>query len=469
VKALGDPAVGYVVEDKLLPALGHLVVPELHATLRIEKGKEIDAKKLRVLAEIEKDALKPLLVEATGKGSPEIKRTAIEILGERDPAAAEPIALRLLEETKAQEVRRAALGALGGATGDATLDALFKVFTDHRELRHQAGLSLARLTHPKTTERALSLLTKDLLELGNLKLPKADTKSKKEANEKLEKAHREKVDFLASVLDLLASRSDKLQTAETVLGVFHNHKVKEARNAAALALLKSGYSKAFDELAPSVYEADWETQDGFVEGILQQDPDHAFERLGRFLDPVTFKGKNHVAFANRVLGSLEGQGDSGEEPTEDEEEADDKPEVRPPSILQKDPRWAEAAIKLLDHKDLSDNAIDVLGNIKSDRAKEAVIAHAAAQKKSDQGWRILRILATYRDARVPPLMMRYLDLMQGSWARRWVFRTLREYDDPTVVPALKSWLEAKKKKLDKRDKEELEETLRLLERDRNVS
>jgi hypothetical protein len=156
-------------------------------------------------------------------------------------------------------------------------------------------------------------------------------------------------------------------------------------------------------------------------------------------------------------------------PTEDEEEADDKPEVRPPSILQKDPRWTEAAIALLDHKELGDNALDVLGKIKSDRAKEAVITHAAAQKKSDQGWRILRILATYRDARIPPLMMRYLDLMQGSWARRWVFRTLREYDDASIAPALRSWSEAKKRKLDNRDKEELEETLRLLERDRNVT
>jgi hypothetical protein len=271
------------------------------------------------------------------------------------------------------------------------------------------------------------------------------------------------------VLDLLASRSDKLQTAETVLGVFHDHKIKEVRNAAALALLKSGYSKAFDELAPSVYEADWETQDGFVEGILQRDPDHAFARLGRFLDAGSFKGKNHVIFANRILGSLEGQAGGGDEPDEDEEEADDQPEVRAPSFLQKDPRWAEAIIELLDHKELSANALDALGNVKSDRVKEAVLAFAAAQKKTDQSWRILRVLEGYRDARIPPLMLHYLDLMQGAWARRWVFRALREYDDPTIVPALKSWSEAKKKKLDNRDKEELEETLRLLERDRSIS
>jgi hypothetical protein len=270
------------------------------------------------------------------------------------------------------------------------------------------------------------------------------------------------------VLDLLASRKDRLQTAETVLGVFQNHKVKEVKNAAALALLKSGFEKAFDELAPSVYEADWETQDGFVEGILEHDPEHAFERLGRFLDPATFKGKNHVVFAQRILRTIEGHSnDDGEEP-DDDDEADDKPEARPPSFLQKDPRWVEATIELLDHKDLTAAALDVLGKVKSDKAREAVIALAANQKKTDHAWRVLRVLAVYRDARIPMLMLRFLDLMKGSWARRWVFRTLREYDDAAVAPALKAW-GAGKKKLDNRDKEELEETLRLLERDRALT
>jgi hypothetical protein len=465
VRALGDPAVGHVVEDLLLPKLGHLVVPELRATLRIESGKELDAKKLRALATIVGAEIKPLLVEATAKGSPEIRRTAIERLAELDPAAAEPIALRLLTGDKSVEVRKAAVTALAGGTSDETLEALFVAFREGRDLRRKAGYSLARLAHPRTTERALALLTPELRALTNLKLPKADTKPKKEANAKLEKEHAEKVSFLAAVLDLLASRKDRLQTAETVLGVFHDHKVKEVKNAAALALLKSGFEKAFDELAPSVYEADWETQEGFIEGILEHDPEHAFERLGRFLDAASFKGKNHVGFANRVLDTLEGHSEGGDEPTDDNEEADDQPQVRPPTFLQKDPRWVDAAIKLLDHKDLSSSALDLLGKAKSDKAREAAIAMASAQKKPDNAWRILQVLALYRDARIPPLMLRFLDLMQGSWARRWVFRTLREYDDAAIAPALKAWA-AGKKKLDERDKGELETTLLFLERDR---
>jgi HEAT repeat protein len=468
VRALGDPAVGYVVADKLLPSLGHLVVPELEATLRIQHGKELDTKKLRVLAEIVGDEIKPRLVDATVKGSPDIRRTAVELLGDRDPAAAEPIALRLLAEDRSGEVRKAAVTALGGGKSDATLDALFKAFAN-ADLRRQAGLALARLDHPKATERAVALLTPELLSLANLKLPKADTKAKKEQNAKLEREHSDKVAFLSFVLDLLASRKDKLQTAETVLGVFHNHKIKEVKNAAALALLKSGYEKAFEELAPSVYDAEWDVQEDFVEGILEHDAAHVFDRLGRFLDPATFKGKNHVAFASRILSTLEGHSESGEEPTDDEaEEADDEPEARPPSFLQKDPRWTDAALRLLDHKDLMSDALDVLAKVKSDKAREAIIAVASAQKKGDNAWRILQVLALYRDPRVPPLMLRFLDLVQGSWARRWVFRTLREYDDPAIAPALKAW-GVSKKKLDKRDKEELESALQFLERDRALT
>jgi hypothetical protein len=272
--------------------------------------------------------------------------------------------------------------------------------------------------------------------------------------------------FLSAVLDLLAERKDRRDTAETVLGVFQGHKVKEIENAAARALLKSGYDKAFDELAPSVYEADWQTQDGFVEGVLKQDAAHAFDRLGRFLDPAGFKSKNHVAFAGRILETIEGHSEE-DEPDEDAEEDDDKPEVKPPSFLQKDPRWVDATILLLDQKELHDAALDVLAKAQTDRARDGVIAVAAAQQRSENVWRIVRALNVYRDPRIPPLLIRILDKAQG-WARRRVFGMLREYDDASLAQALRTWA-ATKKKLDGRVKEELEATLQFLERDRALA
>lgn len=467
VKAINDPAVGYVVAEELLPSLGHLVVPELKATLRLENGKETDAKKLRVLAAILKEEVKPLLIEAASKGSPEIRRTAVSELSELDPAAVEPIALKLLADDRSMEVRKAAASALGGARSDAALDALLAAFTEQRELRRPALVSLARIDHPKATERALALLTPELLGLANQKLPKADTPAKKKANEKLEQEHALKVGFLSDVLDLLASRQDKQGTTEKVLSVFHDHKIKEVKNAAARALLKSGYTKAFEELAPSVYDAEWETRDEFIEGILGREKDHAFERLGRFLDPASFKTKNHVAFAEHILDTLDGHSDDDDAEPEDEEQAD-KPEARALPILQQEPRWADAAIKLLDHKDLRGSALDLLAKVKSDKAKEAVIAYAGAQKKSDEPWRVMQALQAHKDPRIPPLLLRFIDMVTGTWARRGVFQVLREYDDPSIVPALKSW-GASKKRLETREREMLDELVQFLERDRALT
>ncbi len=470
VAALSDPSVGHVVEHELLPKLGQLVVPELRATLRIAKGRELDAKKLRVLAEIEKDAAKPLLIQAIEEGSPELRKAGINALSELAPKETEPLALKLVAGDRSVDVRRAAVIALGDGTSDETLEALFKAFTSSDELRRNAGYSLARLVHPRTTERALALLTPELLALPNLKLPKADTPAKKKANEKVEKEHQAKVDFLCAVLDLLASRKDKLETAEVVLAVFHDHKIKEVKNAAARALLKSGYDKAFDELAPSVYDADWETRDEFVEGILEHDPAHAFERLGRFLDASSFKGKNHVSFAEHILGTLEGKGDDDDE--QDDEaaaeaaaEGEDKPEARPPSFLKTDPRWTEAAIKLLDHKELTSSALDVLAKVKSDRVREIAIGLAAGKPRQELVWRLIQVLKVYKDPRVPPILLRFLDLLGGYWGRRTVFQVLREYDDPTVAPALEAWGKSKKR-LEKRDKDAVEETVTFLQRDR---
>src|SRR6185436_3234663 len=153
VAALRDSGIGYVVEEELLPKLGKLVVPELLATIRLEKGKALDAKKLRVLAAIQKEEARPLILKAAEKGSPDVREAAISTLAELDPAAAEPIALKMLATDRADDVRKAAVSALSGATSDEALAALLKVFTSAGRLRSYAGVSLAQLPHPNTTER----------------------------------------------------------------------------------------------------------------------------------------------------------------------------------------------------------------------------------------------------------------------------------------------------------------------------
>jgi HEAT repeat protein len=472
VAALSDSGIGYVVESDLLPKLGKLVVPELLATLRIEKGKALDAKKLRVLVAIQQKEAQPLVIQAAEKGSPELRGAAIAELAELDPAAAEPIALKMLANDRADDVKRAAVSALSGATSDEALDALFKVFTGTERLRSHAGVSLAQLSHPKTTERAVTLLTPALLSMTPYKMPKGLSGAKKAAAEKEERAHHGEVGYLGEILDLLASRKDK-DTSATVLDIFRKHKVKEVRGAAARALLKSGYEGAFDELAPSVVEADWETRSEFIEHIFKVDPTRAFDRLSRFLDPANLKTANHTSLAEHILDHIEGESDSADEP-EDEDEAaameEHEGEGAGPrrSFLDKDGRWVDAAIALLAKEELTNSALDVIAKVKSPKALDAVLKMASGKIKSHHAWRMLQVLTEHKDPRVPPMLLRFLDVLQGYWGRRAAYRAMRTYDDAAIGPALKGWA-AGKKRLEKRDKDEIEDLIQFLERDRALT
>jgi HEAT repeat protein len=473
VAALADAGIAHLVGTKLLPKLGAVVVPELVASLKLQ-GKETDARKLRALCEIQGAEAKGLLIEAIEKGSPEIRAAAITELSAIDAAATEPYALKLLAADRSEEVRKAAAKALGGATSDEALEALLKAFTATERLSPSAGAALAQLSHPKTTERVLALVTDELRALTPFKMPKGLTKAKKAEAEKAEREHAAKVRFFGAVLDLLASRKDR-DTSGTVLSVFREHKVKEVRNAAARALLKGGYQGAFEELAPSVYDADWETRSEFIEHIVTQDPARAFDRLGPFLDPRTLKTPNHVSFAEHILDHIEGESDDLDEPVDEaaaeaQEAHEGEASGQSLSLLEKDGRWADACIALLelDKEGLVNSALDVLSKVRSPKALDAVIKLTSTKIKGHNAWRLLQVLTTYKDPRVPPLLLRFLDVLNGYWGRRAAYNALRTYDDPAVLPALKAWASGKRR-LEKRDKDELDALIQFLERDRALS
>ncbi len=464
VAALADNALSAIVEDKLLPTLGQVVVPELRATLNLQ-GKVLDARKLRVLARIQGEASKSLLIEACEKGSAELRAAGIERLSAMEPQAAEPIALRLVASDRSLEVKKLAAEALGVAKSDAALEALLAAFFGPAELREYAARALGRLEHPDTTARVLGLCTEELMKLAPFK---PDPKAKKTEKDKAQRAHWDKVLFFSKLLEVLASRKDESAT-EMVLEVFRKHKVKEVKGAAARALLKSGYEGAFDELAPSVYEADWDTRSEFIDSILTREPERAFERLGRFLDPSSLKTKNHVAFAQNILDRLEGEFDAFADPEDEEGEKAPSEEraAKSTTSIDKDPRWIDAAIALLDHKELAGPAIDVLAHLKSPRVFDALLKLATSSNKGHHGSRLVYALVEYKDARVIPLLARQLEVLSGYWSRRTVYYAMRRLDDPALVPILREW--ATKKKLDRREKDELEGVVTFLERDRSLS
>lgn len=476
VRALSDSGVSFVVETELLPKLGSLVVPELRASLRVENGTAADARKVRVLATILKDEAHPLLVQAIEQGSPELRAAGLEELAKRNRNAAEPFALRLIAEDRAMNVRNVAADTLAFAEGDAAMEALFLAFTDDPQVLSNAGAALAKLRHPKATARALSLLSPELLALREPKLVKGATGTQKKENEKTEREHRRKVELLCELLDVLASRTDDPEVAPKVLSVFHEHKLKEINNAAARALLKSGYDKAFDELAPSVYDADWKTRSDFIQGVLDREPARAFDRLGRFVEPAALTGKNHVSFAQAILSHLVSR--SGEGPEDDaaadETEVDvaDKDETgedaaRARGFLGKDPRWTESAVRLLGHKDLTSTVLNVLSAAKSERALNAILEFTTTTSKAERSaeFALLRAISSYKDPRVPPVLVTMIARAQNRWARTRVLHALRDFDDAAIVPAFKVWASSKKK-LEKGEREEVDELIEFLERDR---
>lgn len=465
----GDWGVSNAVQEKLLPKLGSLVVGELRDTLKI-KGGGLDVRKLTVLVSIEKKKAQPLVLEAIEKGSPDMRASALPLLAELDPAAVEPIALKLLASDKADGVKRASISALAEASSDEALEALLKVFQSSDNLRGLAGSSLSTLKHKKATERVLALLSDDLLKLTNFK-PGKDLKGKaKTEDEKKQREFWSKVQLLNEIVDVLASRSDD-KTTEAVLSIYRTHKVEDVKNAAARALLRSGYEGAFDELSQSVIKADWRTQSEFVEAIFKRDPLRAYDRLSKFLDPKSFKTKNHTAFANQILNHID-DGDD-EEPTESDEDADEKVLTEEQGaimkLLQKDPRWIDLAIVYLDNADLMQNALGVLGKIKSTKALDAILKLLGTKKaKNLNFWYLSNALQKYRDPRVGPALVKLLDDLNGFWARRSVYNALQEMDEPASGPLLRAWY-VDKKRLDKREKEEVEAVLARLERDRALT
>ncbi len=79
---------------------------------------------------------------------------ALPALAAHDPALAEPLALALLASDPPDELRESAVHALGHATSDAAVDALFAALARSS----QASFALARCRHPGVAARAVAAL-----------------------------------------------------------------------------------------------------------------------------------------------------------------------------------------------------------------------------------------------------------------------------------------------------------------------
>lgn len=468
VAALRDSVISGVVESQLLPRLGGAVVPELRASLNLQ-GRTTDAARLRALARIEGKAAQPLLLEAVEKGSPELRAAAIRSLARIDMAVAEPIALRLLDGDRSTEVKKAAAAALEGASSEAALGALLKSFREEAELRQAVKEPLATFQHPQTTDRVLALLTPELLSLGPLEARKPKAKAAK-ADEREARAHQDQVELLRMALELLGERQDQ-DTTPFLLRVFREHKLEEVRDAAARALLMRGYEDASGVLTPSLFRADYDFQNSFIDRHLKQDPARSFDRLGRFLARAHLKPGGSVEFAHSLLFWLLPLPDAiGYEDEHAElrgEEATGREALTVQALVNADPRWGDALIALMDHPKLDREVLKLIAVARPPQALEPLLKLTAAARRERFG-DCVNTLVQYKDERIPKILMELLALPGPLWRRIPICAGLRTYDDPAAAPLLKAWMQ-REKRLDQTAKDEFTELVRFLERDRSLT
>lgn len=151
VHALNDPypEIADFIASEVLPLFGTAVLPDLQAGYN-KKGKTPDARRLKLMHQLDPSGTNPLITEALDEGSKEVKLAAIECLGEDEEAV--PF---LLEQAKARatDVRRAALIGLCRSSNQQTAEVLFKALaTDDVEL---IAADILKCPHPEMTERVV--------------------------------------------------------------------------------------------------------------------------------------------------------------------------------------------------------------------------------------------------------------------------------------------------------------------------
>ena len=227
IHALGDtyPELADFVADKILPGYGPGIVPRLKETLTL-KGKKQDARRLKVMHQLDSAGTLPLCKTALEEGSPEVKETAVACLGKHLECL--PLVLEQANG-KNKAVRAAALEALA----EHDQPEISKLFDDLLK-----GKALDILARPFRVMRSRQVLNSLFAEGRRI-------------FELLMKGDQEQITRFSEILDCLQQRKDT-ETEEFLLGCFERcEKLPKLKNP------KSPFVVNFDlpdRLASLVYE-----------------------------------------------------------------------------------------------------------------------------------------------------------------------------------------------------------------------
>jgi HEAT repeat protein len=305
----GNSNLADMVADKVLPAVGRGVLPDLLAELDVPKGKAADARRLRAVCKIDPKIGAELVHKGLNEGSPAMKIQALESLPDVGrPGEAEKAGLEMWKEKK-KDVRVAALRALRKATGDEALEVLIQALReDDWQITRPAQEVLAELPHPKATERLLREVEQQLAALPP-PVPKPKTGAKKDvvkAAEKAEQARDEAIERLCNVIEALGGRKDakSQRVLKTLLDLAHDAEEQiRLETVQALANLGPEVKEVVAALTEAVGDADSDVAEAAVEALSELPPEKREAVIPTLIEQVQNSKANEGAI-HGIVGML---------------------------------------------------------------------------------------------------------------------------------------------------------------------
>jgi HEAT repeat protein len=299
------------VADKVLPAVGRGVLPDLLVKLNLQKGGNADARRLRAICKIDPKLGAELVRKGLSEGSRALKVQALECLPDVGrPGEAEKAGLALCKE-KEKSVRMAALRALRKATRDEALEVLIQaLLEDDWQIPQLAQEVLAELPHPKATERLLRETEERTAALPP-PVPKPKKGAKKEARkaaEKAEEARQSSIERLGRFIEVLSARKEarNARVLQTLLALAR-HSENEVRQEALQAL--GNWGNEFKEVLPVLIAAIDDPDGGVaiaaIEAVSNLAPEKREELIPTLIERVRAP-KAHVGVVYSVVGMLPG-------------------------------------------------------------------------------------------------------------------------------------------------------------------
>ncbi|HWG44441.1 MAG TPA: HEAT repeat domain-containing protein [Gemmataceae bacterium] len=304
----GNTHLADLVADKVLPAVGRGVLPDLLAKLNLQ-GKSADARRLRAVCKIDPKLGAELVRKGLSEGSPALKIQSLECLPDVGrPGEAEKAGLELCREKK-KDVRVAALRALRKATSDEALEALIQTLLESDwQIVQPAQEVLAELPHPKTTERLLHEVEERVATLPPpIAKPKKGAKKEVVKTAKKAEAARDKaIEDLIFILQALGGRKDASSPRVLKVLLTLAHYTEEnvrLEVVGLLAKLGPDVKEVVPALLEAVSDASEDVRETAIDALAEFPPEKREAAIPTLIDLAgNAKGKENILY--QIVGML---------------------------------------------------------------------------------------------------------------------------------------------------------------------